>query len=63
MSEPGDDPTMPARPPIASKAVEQIRSFRSWEPVEMYRAIRDALQEPHEYPPERRFSGGRPPSQ
>ena len=65
MSDKPDDPTMPARPPIgALPAIERIKGFRSWEPVEMYRAIRDALQEPHEYPPEPgRVGDGRPPNQ
>lgn len=60
-----NDPTMPTRPPIgALRAIEQIKSFRSWEPVEMYWAMRDALQEPHKYPPEPRFRGdGQPPNQ
>lgn len=60
-----DDPTMPAQPPIgALRAIKQIKGFRSWEPVEMYQAIRDALQEPHEYPPATRSRGdGQPPNQ
>ena len=60
-----DDPTMPARPPIgAGRAIEQIKGFRSWEPVEIYRAIRDVLQEADEYPPPLRMPGdGRPPRQ
>jgi hypothetical protein len=46
---------MPERPPLAAlRAIAQIKGFRSWEPVEMYWAIREALQEPHEYPPEPR---------
>lgn len=56
---------MPERPPLgALRAIEQIKGLPSWEPVEMYRAIRDALHEPHEYPPEIEASGdGRPPNQ
>jgi hypothetical protein len=59
------DPTMPERPPIAAlTAIAQIKGFRSWEPVEMYQAIREALQEPREYAPEKRMpGGGRPPGQ
>ena len=41
---------MPERMPLAAEdAIAQVKAFRSGEPVEMYRAIRDALQEPHEY--------------
>jgi hypothetical protein len=36
---------MPARRPVAAlRAVEAIRGFRSWEPIELYTAIRDALK-------------------
>ena len=60
-----DDPSMPERPPLAVvRAIEKIKGFRSWEPIELYQAIREALQEPHEYPPEKRMAGdGRPPGQ
>ena len=35
---------MPERMPVAAKdAIAQVKAFRSWEPVEMYRAIREAL--------------------
>lgn len=51
MPETDEDPSMPKRPPLAAlRAIQQIRSYRSWAPVEIYMAIRDALQEPHEYP-------------
>lgn len=65
MADHADDPTMPKRPPVAAlKAIEQIRSYRSWAPIDMYLEIREALQGSHEYPPEIRASGdGRPPTQ
>jgi hypothetical protein len=65
MSDGKNDPTMPKRPPIAAlKAIEQIRAYRSWAAIDMYLEIREALQEPHEYPPEPGRSGdGRPPNQ
>ena len=65
MAETNDDPTMPKRPPIAVlRAIEQVKSMRHWAAIDMYLSIREALQEPHEYPPERRASGdGRPPNQ
>ena len=63
--EPMVDPTMPRRPPVAAlRAIERIKGFRAWAPIDMYLAIREALQEPHEYPPERRMPGdGSPPNQ
>ena len=65
MADHADDPTMPKRPPIAAlRAIETIRAYRSWAPIEMYRAIRDSLHEPHEYPPSPGMSGsGGPPVQ
>jgi hypothetical protein len=44
------DPTLPERMPVAAEdAIRAVKSFRSWEPVEMYQALRAALQQPHEY--------------
>ena len=37
--------------PFVKRAIEQVRGFLSWEPVEMYHAIRDALKEPHDFEP------------
>ena len=38
---------MPESPPQnALDAIARIKGFKAWEPVEMYRAIREALQEP-----------------
>ena len=40
------DPAMPERPPLAAlRAIEQMKGSPSWDPVEMYSAIREALQE------------------
>jgi hypothetical protein len=44
-----EDPHRPAPAIAALRAMAQIRGFRSWEPVKMCRAIREALQEPQEY--------------
>ncbi len=65
MPDESADPTMPRRPPIAAlEAIRTIRAYRSWEAVDLYAAIREALQKPHEYPPERRMPGsGEPPVQ
>ena len=56
---------MPKRPPIAAlQAIAQYKSYRVWEAIDVYHAIWEALQKPHEYPPERRnFGDGRPPGQ
>lgn len=60
-----DDPVMPARPPVAAlKAIDQIRAYRSWEPIEVYTAIREALLLPHEDAPPAGMPGtGEPPVQ
>lgn len=43
------DPTMPKRMPIGAKrAIEQITSYRSWSAIDVYSALREALQKPHE---------------
>ncbi|MEM8581099.1 MAG: hypothetical protein AAGF50_07895 [Pseudomonadota bacterium] len=60
-----DDPSMPkTMPPNVGLAIATIQEFQSTNPVEIYRAIRDALQAPEDQPSERRMPGdGRPPPQ
>ncbi len=59
------DPTMPQRPPLAAlRAIEQIRAYRTWTAVEVYLAIREALEQPRDQPEELRMHGsGAPPMQ
>ncbi|MEM8576113.1 MAG: hypothetical protein AAGF48_16005 [Pseudomonadota bacterium] len=60
-----DDPRMPkTMPPHVGRAIETILEFQSTNPVEIYRAIRYALQAPEDKPSERRMTGdGRAPPQ
>jgi hypothetical protein len=60
-----DDPTMPARPPIAAlRAIAKFRDYPVWEAVDLYRDLREALQLPHEYPSSPGLPGsGEPPVQ
>ncbi len=65
MPDSEDDPTMPKRPPTAAlRAIARFRDYRVWEAVDLYRDLREALQGPHEYPPDRGMPGtGEPPRQ
>ena len=39
-----DDPIMPKWPPISAlKAIEQCKSYRVWEAIDVYHAIWEAL--------------------
>ncbi|MEM8576196.1 MAG: hypothetical protein AAGF48_16440 [Pseudomonadota bacterium] len=60
-----DDPRMPkTMPPKVGLAIATKLEFQSTNPVEIYRAIRDALQAPEDQPSERRMPGdGRAPPQ
>ncbi|MEM1298074.1 MAG: hypothetical protein AAGH68_02255 [Pseudomonadota bacterium] len=61
---PDSDPTLPSRMPLAiERAIRSVKSWRSWGPVDMYRAVRDAAREPHEFvsPPDGPSVGHRTP--